>query len=80
MYVIDVPKKVLSRFNKVICDGCGSTLVYNSSDIITDYNYLDFADIMSSILGEKEMVAKYVVKCPICGEYINITREMAQDI
>lgn len=80
MYVIDVPKESLSRFSKIICDGCRSTLVYNSSDIITDYGDTDFATIVKSILGEAQMILKYYVKCPICGEYINITREMTQNI
>ena len=73
MYVININQETLNNMKTITCDKCKSVIGYNTTDIITDYNYSDFAGIMSSILGEKEIVAKHVVQCPICGEYINIT-------
>ena len=73
MYVINVNQETLNNMKTTTCGGCKSVIGYNTTDIITDYDYPDFAWIMSSILGEKEMAAKYVIKCPICGEYINVT-------
>lgn len=73
MYVINVNQEILNNMKTITCNKCESVIGYNTTDIITDYDYSDFANIMSTILGEKAMAAKYVIKCPICGEYINIT-------
>lgn len=72
MYVVNVPQEVLNKFNKIVCNNCKSTIAYNSSDIIVDYDYSDFSSIMKAMLGEESIKARYFIKCPICGEHIDV--------
>lgn len=72
MYIFSVPKEVLNSMETITCSKCKSVIGYNATDIITDYDYEDFTTIMKSMLGEVQIIPKYVIKCPVCGEYIEL--------
>lgn len=72
MYVINVNQEILNSMQTITCSKCKSVIGYNTTDIITDYDYSEFSNIMNTILGQESIKAKYVIQCPICGEYINI--------
>lgn len=76
MYIIEVSPKALENIYKVKCNNCESIIGYNNSDIITDYDYTDFTTITKSILGEEVLTSRSVIKCPICGEYTEISSSM----